>query len=118
MNMADLVISRAGINTVTELLYLEKPSILIPLLTGQQNEQEVNAHFLKNAGLGRFISQKVLTSELLLSQIHEMFASINIYALKIPLHENERNEHAAEKLVEVLSHVASKTVSQEKHSPS
>ena len=46
LSRADLVISRSGINTVTELLYLGKPSLLIPLPYGQHNEQLANAQFV------------------------------------------------------------------------
>lgn len=46
MQIADLVISRCGIGTLTELSYLEKPSILIPM---PNSHQEDNArHFKKN----------------------------------------------------------------------
>jgi UDP-N-acetylglucosamine--N-acetylmuramyl-(pentapeptide) pyrophosphoryl-undecaprenol N-acetylglucosamine transferase len=115
MHKADIVISRSGINTVTELLYLNKPAILIPLLFGQHNEQEINAQFLQKAGLGNVILQKDVTSELLLSQIRQMFASINTYTLKHDMQQNERNMHAAEKLVEVILHVASNPISQKTH---
>lgn len=54
---ADLVISRSGINTVSELAYLKKPSILIPLPFSQNNEQIENANFLKNLGLGEVFNQ-------------------------------------------------------------
>ncbi len=118
LHTADLVISRAGINTITELLFLKKPAILIPLLYGQHNEQAANALFFKEAGLGKIIQQQEVTSQLLLSQIREMFASINTYTLKQFEHENERNMHAAGKLIEVISHVSSNSISQKTHSPS
>lgn len=122
MHTADLILSRAGVNTVTELLYLAKPAMLIPLLTDQHNEQEVNATFLREAGLGLILSQKDVTPQLLLSQIRQMFASINTYTLKHHMHENERNQHAAEKMVEILYYVASQHTSnqdsQESHQTS
>lgn len=118
MKNADLVLSRAGVNTVTELLYLKKPAILIPLPSGQHNEQEVNAAFLRETGLGIILSQHDITSQLLLSKIRQMFASINTYTLKHHMHENERSSHAAEKLVEVILHVASKQNSQKTHQAS
>ncbi|MCX6817196.1 MAG: UDP-N-acetylglucosamine--N-acetylmuramyl-(pentapeptide) pyrophosphoryl-undecaprenol N-acetylglucosamine transferase [Candidatus Beckwithbacteria bacterium] len=61
LRQASLVISRSGINTVTELAYLSKPAILIPLLTAQKNEQLTNARFLKSLGLAIILSQKQLT---------------------------------------------------------
>jgi UDP-N-acetylglucosamine--N-acetylmuramyl-(pentapeptide) pyrophosphoryl-undecaprenol N-acetylglucosamine transferase len=43
--VADLVISRAGIGTLTELCWFKKPSILIPM---PKTHQEENAIFFKN----------------------------------------------------------------------
>lgn len=59
LTQADLIISRAGINTVTELLYFGKPSLLIPLPYGQQNEQLTNAQFMKQIGLAAILDQIV-----------------------------------------------------------
>lgn len=112
---ADLIISRSGINTVTELLYLHKPAILIPLPHGQRNEQLANAELLKRSGLATIIEQDKLRSDVLLNQIREMFASINTYTVKSHLHDNERNMHAAEKLVEVVLHVAHITTNTQKN---
>lgn len=118
LQKADLVISRAGINTVTELLYLQKPAILVPLLSGQHNEQETNAVFLRDVGLATVIKQTEITPALLFNQIHEMFASISRYTVKKHVSDNERNRMAALKLVEVILHVASNTVSQKAHQTS
>lgn len=46
LSSADLVISRAGAMTVAELIYLAKPSILIPFSQAKYNHQFYNAMFL------------------------------------------------------------------------
>jgi|APSaa5957512622_1039677.scaffolds.fasta_scaffold36722_2 UDP-N-acetylglucosamine--N-acetylmuramyl-(pentapeptide) pyrophosphoryl-undecaprenol N-acetylglucosamine transferase len=66
---ADLLISRSGINTVTEALLLKIRSILIPLPYTQKNEQLNNANFLKNQGLAMVIKQKNLNPDSLLTAI-------------------------------------------------
>ena len=43
---ADLVISRAGATAISEILYLGKPSILIPYPYAADNHQELNAKVL------------------------------------------------------------------------
>lgn len=48
---ADILISRAGANTVFELIALKKPSILIPLPWSANKEQEKQAKFLKDNGI-------------------------------------------------------------------
>lgn len=46
LRKSDLVISRAGANTIWELFVLKKKAILWPLLTGGSNEQLLNARWL------------------------------------------------------------------------
>ena len=102
MSKADLVISRAGINTVTELIYLEKPALLIPLPYSQKSEQLKNAEFLKDLGLGEIIEQKHLTDELFFSTVLSMIKNVESYKLKRRVLIN----NSAEKLVEVLKNVS------------
>lgn len=67
---ADLVISRAGANSVYELLSLKKPHILIPLpTTGSRGDQIVNAKYYKKAGLSYVIPDETLTPEKLIGTI-------------------------------------------------
>jgi len=103
INEADLVVGRAGINTVTELIYLQKPAFLIPLPVGQKNEQLKNAQFIKSLGLGEFIEQHLLTPDLFVSTIFLMLAKIDSYKSEEVLIVN-----AAEKIVGVLKNVTEK----------
>lgn len=107
LSTVDLVISRSGINTVTELLYLNTVALLIPLPYGQKDEQLANAELFVKSGLGEYITQQTLTPEVLLTKITEMFASIDTYSLKLHQENNQRNMRAAEKIVEVLTDVTS-----------
>lgn len=74
-----LVVSRAGANTVYEILTVGVPAILIPLPWAGQNEQEKNALLIKSIGLGEKIAQSELTPMLLLSTIETMQKNIDIY---------------------------------------
>jgi UDP-N-acetylglucosamine--N-acetylmuramyl-(pentapeptide) pyrophosphoryl-undecaprenol N-acetylglucosamine transferase len=47
LNHSKIIISRAGANTCQEIVALKKSSILIPLLKSQQNEQILNASWVK-----------------------------------------------------------------------
>lgn len=82
MQEASLVVSRSGINTVTELIYFGKPSLLIPLSHGQSNEQVKNAHFLEKIGLAIVLFEDGLTSQSLLMQIDAMMNAHQKYANK------------------------------------
>lgn len=67
---ADLVISRAGANSLYELLALHKPNILIPLAkTASRGDQILNATYSAKHGLSEIILQEQLTAELLLEKI-------------------------------------------------
>jgi len=104
INSSDLVVGRSGINTVTELIFLEKPAFLIPLPIGQKNEQLKNAQFFKNLGLGEFADQNLLTNEEFFLSIRSMIKHLQKYKLK----EKILITNAAEKIVEVLRDVSKK----------
>lgn len=48
---AALVVSRSGANTVSELIALQKPSVLIPLPWAARNEQRLQAEMMERAGV-------------------------------------------------------------------
>lgn len=72
LHNASLVISRAGINTVSELLAIGAVSLLIPLPHGQSNEQLDNAILFKNTGLGEYLEQKEINAKVLLGTVNDM----------------------------------------------
>ena len=66
---ASLVVGRAGAGTITELTYLAKPSVLIPLVPTSGNEQVRNANMLAEAGSAIAIEQASTTSDQLADEI-------------------------------------------------
>lgn len=72
LKLTNLVISRAGANTLAEAVYLGVPTIVIPLPNVHNNEQVKNANYFSNLGLCEVITQKQLSRETLLSKIKEM----------------------------------------------
>ncbi len=67
---ADLVISRAGANTLWELAVTATPSVLIPLGTaGSRGDQLRNAAVFEKAGASIVLSQEGLTGQILLETI-------------------------------------------------
>jgi len=75
LNNANLIISRSGANTCQEIYTLKKKSILIPLPKSQQNEQYLNAHWLKEKlpQYTSIIPQEKLTTDILLKEIKNLF---------------------------------------------
>ncbi|MHA1238609.1 MAG: glycosyltransferase [Candidatus Odinarchaeia archaeon] len=68
---ADLVISRAGHNTISECIYYGKPMVLIP--TPAHTEHQGNAKSALRMGIATVIQQKDLTPDVLLSAVNEIF---------------------------------------------
>ncbi|MCS7231508.1 MAG: UDP-N-acetylglucosamine--N-acetylmuramyl-(pentapeptide) pyrophosphoryl-undecaprenol N-acetylglucosamine transferase [Elusimicrobiota bacterium] len=56
--ISDLIISRAGAMTITELIYFKKPAILIPLPTAAELHQNQNAELLKKYNCAIVIYQR------------------------------------------------------------
>jgi UDP-N-acetylglucosamine--N-acetylmuramyl-(pentapeptide) pyrophosphoryl-undecaprenol N-acetylglucosamine transferase len=104
LSRADLVIGRAGINTVAELIFLKKPAFLIPLPFAQKNEQLKNALFLKEVGLGEVGQQSELTPELFAATILNMLKNLERYQLK----ETILISKVAQNIVKVLKDVSTK----------
>ncbi len=102
MGQAEFVISRAGINTVTELIFTKKPAILIPLPFSQNNEQLKNALFLEKLGLAYVILQKEASPQVLLSAINSMHESIDKYAKKSENLKDLIQEDAVDKIIKVV----------------
>lgn len=70
LDNADLVISRAGINTLIELALKSAPALMIPISIG--TEQKNNAKYFANIGLGEMIEEKKLSPKIFLEKIKDM----------------------------------------------
>ena len=65
MNIADLIVSRSGAMTVTEIEKVGKPAIFIPFPYAAENHQEYNARALENRKAAKVILDKDLTEVVL-----------------------------------------------------
>jgi len=72
---ADLLITRAGAMTVTELSIARRPAILIPLPSAAENHQLFNAKAMENAGAGIVIEENVLNADILYDKINEVISN-------------------------------------------
>ena len=60
METSDLVVSRSGAMTITEISNLAKPAIFIPFPFATENHQEYNARVLEKVGAAKIILDKNL----------------------------------------------------------
>ncbi len=87
---SDLVVSRAGINTLTELAYFGTPTLVIPLPYLYKDEQNKNAKFFEKLGLTKILPQSKLSVNNLLENIKEMLKNVD---------ELKKNAKEAKKVV-------------------
>lgn len=73
----DLVVSRAGINTLSELAYLGTPTLVIPVPYLYKDEQNENAKYFEKLGLTKILPQKNLNGKNLLENIKNMIKNID-----------------------------------------
>ena len=74
--IADVAVSRAGANTVAELLALKIPTVLIPLPKGNSRGDQVeNAEYFAKKGLVSLLPQENLTPESLESAVAACYAN-------------------------------------------
>ena len=83
LHNSTLVISRSGINTISELLSIGRVGLFIPLSTGQKNEQLENARFVKSLGMGDYLIQDTITSAKFIEKIYAMRKSLADYKKNI-----------------------------------
>ncbi len=106
MEESTLIVSRAGINTVTEIMYAGKPCLLVPFPYGQSGEQMKNAQFLQSVGLASVVSQDKLTSDVFSRRIDVMIRSKEEYADKAKHARGMMMLDAAERVVKEVYAVA------------
>jgi len=73
--VCDLIISRAGANTISEIMTVGKPSVLIPLASAVSDKQKMNAFHYSEAGAAVLLGEKNLKPHLLLNVINDLFKS-------------------------------------------
>lgn len=94
----DLVVSRAGANTLMELAFMGKPTLAIPLQLLFQNEQMKNAKFFEKAGLVQVLPQSKLSAESLLENIKAMINNLGKITLKAQQAKSVVRKDAAQRL--------------------
>lgn len=98
--MTDLVISRAGANSICELLALKKPNILIPLpATSSRGDQILNAQSFESQGYSLVLHEDDLTAKQLVDKVHELYFTRQTY---IDAMSNSRQGNATQSIIRLI----------------
>lgn len=105
LSSSDLVIGRAGANTVMELAALGKMGLFIPLPWASQNEQYYNAKYLADRGTSIVLPQNRLTAQMLVDTVREMMAKRKQFEQAARRLAKTIPRNGATALVDVISEV-------------
>jgi UDP-N-acetylglucosamine--N-acetylmuramyl-(pentapeptide) pyrophosphoryl-undecaprenol N-acetylglucosamine transferase len=98
----DIVVGRAGANTVSEIMTVKRPAILIPLSISFMDEQTRNARIAKKWGIAEIISQSNLSPEVLFKEIENLITHYSEIVNKVKSKDGPDKE-ASKKIVSLLS---------------
>ena len=88
LKKADIIISRAGANIISEILISKRPSILIPLPLAYLSEQKENAKFAEQFGIAEIIEQDDLSGKMLIKKINSIKSNWNSITKKVKKKES------------------------------
>lgn len=78
--MADIIISRAGANSICEISALKKPNILIPLpAESSRGDQILNAKSYAKQGFSEVLYEKTATKDDLIAAVHKVYDNRTVY---------------------------------------
>lgn len=91
MKDSDLLVSRAGASTISEIIATNTPSILIPSPYVANNHQYYNALALSEAGVSILLEQENLTKEVLLNNINKILNNTKEFnSIKLKIDKMEK----------------------------
>ncbi|MDO4328323.1 MAG: undecaprenyldiphospho-muramoylpentapeptide beta-N-acetylglucosaminyltransferase [Lachnospiraceae bacterium] len=97
---ADVVISRAGANSICELLALRKPNLLIPLsAAASRGDQILNAKSFQKQGFSAVLEEESLTDDTLYQAIQDLYDGRQTY---IHAMEQTKLNNAVETIISLI----------------
>ena len=104
--MADLIISRAGANSICEISALKKPNILIPLSARvSRGDQILNARSYAKKGFSEVLDEDVATKDDLIAMVHKVFDNKSHY---IESMEKSAGTGGVDKIIGLINEITDK----------
>ncbi|MDG1605471.1 undecaprenyldiphospho-muramoylpentapeptide beta-N-acetylglucosaminyltransferase, partial [Bacillus paranthracis] len=80
LNMASVVVSRAGSTAISELLFLKKPMLLIPLTnSSSRGDQVLNAEYFSRQGYAEVILQDRVSTNTFIHAVNKLYTNKERY---------------------------------------
>lgn len=101
---ADIVLSRAGANSIFELLALHKPAVLIPLSKkASRGDQILNANYFEKKGFAFQLDPDTVNEDLLIKAIRSVYENHEQY---IRAMKEDINSNSTEKIFNIIKEAA------------
>lgn len=101
--IASIIISRAGTNSIMEILSMKKPNILIPLpASASKGDQILNATAFAAKGFSYVLDEKAITVKKLLAAVESVYTNQNLY---IAAMAKIKNNYGMEFILETIADV-------------
>ncbi len=102
LQKAHLVIGRGGAGTLTELMIVGRPGIIIPLPTAADNHQMENARIFCDKGGGWLVNEKDFNSRILATRLEKLITSPELLQEAARHAFLQAPKNAAEKMADVV----------------
>lgn len=111
MCAADLIVSRAGSMTLTEIMAIGRPSVLVPYPNATENHQYYNAKTLQDADAAILREDKDLTGEWLIRTAEELYNNPSrLESMGVKARQMAKTDAADVILSEILDLVGEKKI--------
>ncbi|KAA0550061.1 undecaprenyldiphospho-muramoylpentapeptide beta-N-acetylglucosaminyltransferase [Bacillus sp. BGMRC 2118] len=102
--MTDVVVTRAGSNSIFEFLALKKPMLLIPLTKEQsRGDQIINAESFRKAGYAEVLQEEELTQEKFLKTVQNIYNDRDRYVAQMEQYEGDFSIQPVLKLIKEVA---------------
>ncbi|MED3038842.1 undecaprenyldiphospho-muramoylpentapeptide beta-N-acetylglucosaminyltransferase [Bacillus thuringiensis] len=105
LNMASVVVSRAGSTAISELLFLKKPMLLIPLTnSSSRGDQVLNAEYFSRQGYAEVILQDRVSTNTFIHAVNKLYTNKERYIQNMNGYK-KTNDEGIHQLIDIINEV-------------
>ncbi|PEM48205.1 undecaprenyldiphospho-muramoylpentapeptide beta-N-acetylglucosaminyltransferase [Bacillus wiedmannii] len=105
LNMASIVVSRAGSTAISELLFLKKPMLLIPLTnSASRGDQVLNAEYFSRQGYAEVIIQDRINTNVFIHAVNKLYTNKERYIQNMNGYK-KTNDEGIHQLIDIINEV-------------